>query len=297
MLNRPLFNNKNKKMNPLRPLLLAASILMGIISCSTEHSEEEHGNYNNIKITGSTTVGPIVQKAVESFENKNEAFQISISEGGSGVGIANLIDGSTDIAMSSREMKNSEKIKFELTSTSFEEAIIAFDVLAVVVHPSNPISQLTKEQIKAVFAGNIKNWKELNGVDMEIVPVTRESSSGTFEFFKETALDDEEFTPSSLAQGSNGGIEQTVSQTKGAISYVGLAFLSRRIKPIKIAFEGNDFIRPNLENSRKKVYPLARPLYFYYLTSNKPKVKPLIDYILGPEGQKIAEEAGFVPNN
>jgi len=248
-----------------------------------------------LKVTGSTTVGPLATKAAEEFEKQNEKLRISISEGGSGVGIANLIDGTTDIAMASRGMKESEKLKFK--ERSFKDVVLGFDALSVVVHPENPIQQLSKAEIKAIFTGEVSNWSEVGGPDLQIVPVVRESSSGTYVYFREEALGNQDVAQNAMAQGSNGGVVQTLSQTPGAIGYIGFAFEDpEKAKAVSVSWDGgNSYVAPKLENAMRGEYPLSRPLYFYYIVENEEKVKPYIDFILSDEGQAIVKEVGYIP--
>jgi phosphate transport system substrate-binding protein len=248
-----------------------------------------------LKLSGSTTVAPLAQKAAESFAKTNKSLNITISEGGSGVGIANLIDGTTDIAMSSREMKESEKAKFEAKKQALTELKIADDALAVIVHPSNKVSQLNRQQLEDIFTGKVTNWNQVGGSNLKITPVSRESSSGTYEFFKEEALSKKEFTQSALFQNANGGILSEVSRTEGAIGYVGLAFATKKIKKVAVSFSGNTYVEPSVDNVKNKTYPLARPLYFYYLTTNAGKAKPFTDYMVSAKGQAEVKAIGYIP--
>lgn len=144
------------------------------------------------KIKGSDTCLPLSQTEAENFINKNKSAKITVTGGGSGVGISALMEGTTDIAMSSRKMKFDEKVKLQEAKKSTKEVVIAYDALAVVVHPSNKVSNLTREQLEGIFTGKIKNWKEVGGADMKIVAYSRETSSGTYEFFKESYLEEQE---------------------------------------------------------------------------------------------------------
>ena len=148
----------------------------------------------------------------------------------------------------------------------------------------------------AIFRGKITNWKQLGGPDMKIIVYSRETSSGTYEFFKESALKNKNYMSSSLSMPATGAVIQSVSQTKGAIGYVGLAYLSPRVKAIAVSYDdGKHYVLPSLENGKKKLYPVVRPLYYYYNVANKEKVTPFIDYILSPEGQNIIKNGGYIP--
>lgn len=250
----------------------------------------------NCKIKGSDTVLPLTQKEAEVFMKKYPGSSIMVTGGGSGVGLAALQNGTTDIAQSSRKMKLDEKMKLQDAGKVFTESIIAYDALAVIVNPSNKVNQLTREQLESIYTGKVTNWKEVGGDDMPIVVYSRESSSGTFEFFKEHVLNKKNFTPSALLMPATGAIVQSVSQTKGAIGYVGLAYLEANVKALKVSYDkGVTYVVPSVENAMNKTYPISRPLYYYYLNSAEKAVKPLIDFILSTEGQKIVKEVGYVP--
>ena len=146
------------------------------------------------------------------------------------MGISALMEGTTDIAMASRKMKFDERMKLQEAGKKTKEEVIAYDALAVVVHPSNKVSNLTREQLEGIFTGKIKNWKEVGGADMKIVAYSRETSSGTYEFFKESVLKNKNYMNGILSMPATGAIIQSVSQTKGAIGYVGLAYLNKEVK-------------------------------------------------------------------
>lgn len=248
------------------------------------------------KLKGSDTVLPLAQKEAESFMKANKANKVTVTGGGSGVGLAALVDGTTDIAMSSRKIKLSEKMKLQDAGKASKETIIAYDALAVVVNPGNKVSQLTREQLEGIFTGKIKNWKDVGGEDLSIVVYSRESSSGTYEFFKEHVLKNKNYASSVLSMPATGSIIQSISQTKGAIGYVGLAYVEKDVKALKVSYDkGKNYIAPELETAKNKTYPIVRPLYYYYLTSVEKAVKPFVDYCLSPEGQKIVEQIGYVP--
>ncbi len=248
------------------------------------------------KIKGSDTVLPLTQKEAEVYMKKYPGSSIMVTGGGSGVGLAALQNGTTDIAQSSRKMKLDEKMKMQDAGKSFKEVIIANDALAVIVHPSNPVSQLTREQIESIYTGKILNWKEVGGEDVKIVVYSRETSSGTYEFFKEHVMNKKNFAQTVMLMPATGAIVQSVSQTKGAIGYVGLAYLETDVKALKVSYDqGKTFVAPSVEAAVDKSYPISRPLYYYYLTSAETTVKPFMDFILSAEGQKIVKEVGYVP--
>ena len=245
------------------------------------------------KLKGSDTVLPLAQKEAEVF-GKKTGKSVTVIGGGSGVGIAALLEGTTEIAMSSRKMKFDEKVKFKNAKKDIVEKIIAYDALAVIVHPSNKVSKLTREQLEGIFTGAITNWKQVGGADLQIVPYSRESSSGTFEFFKEHVLNNKNYKNAILSMPATGAIVQSVSQTKGAIGYVGLAYIEKNTKPISVSFDGKKFVAPTELNAKNKTYPIVRPLYFYFDKKLAAKTKPFIDFIFSAEGQKIVEGVGYV---
>jgi len=246
------------------------------------------------KIKGSDTVLPLAQKEAEVF-GKKTGKSVTVTGGGSGVGIAALLEGTTDIAMSSRKMKFDEKLKFKESGKSLVEKIIAYDALAVIVNKSNPVSKLTRAQLEGIFTGKITNWKQVGGADLKIIAYSRETSSGTYEFFKEHILMNKNYVKSILSMPATGAIIQSVSQTKGAIGYVGLAYLNNSIKALSVSFDGKTFVVPSELNAKNKSYPVVRPLYFYLDKKTEPKSKALIDFIMSAEGQKIVEQVGYVP--
>lgn len=248
-----------------------------------------------LTVKGSDTVLPLSQKEAEHYMKKDKTASITVIGGGSGVGIAALMDGTTDIGMSSRKLKMDEKIKMQDAGKTYKEVIVAYDALAVIVHPSNKVSQLTREQVEAIYTGKIKNWKDVGGDDMPIIVYSRESSSGTFEFFKEKVMSNKNYAASALMMPATGAIVQSVGQTKGAIGYIGLAYLDKSVKDVKISYDkGKTFVEATYANAKNKTYPIVRPLYYYYTTKSEAKVKPFIDYILSDEGQRIVKEVGYI---
>jgi phosphate transport system substrate-binding protein len=253
-------------------------------------------NAQNLKIKGSDTVLPLTQKEAETYMKKNAGASIMVTGGGSGVGIAALLNGTTDIAQSSRKLKLDEKIKLTEAGKPFKETIIAYDALAVVVNPGNKVTQLTREQLEGIFTGKITNWKEVGGDNLKMVVYSRETSSGTYEFFKEHVLKGKNFAPSALLMPATGAIVQSISQTKGAIGYIGLAYLEKDVKALKVSFDkGKVYISPSVETAKNKSYPVTRPLYYYYLNSVEKLVSPYVNFVLSAAGQQLVLATGYVP--
>ncbi len=247
------------------------------------------------KIKGSDTCLPVSQKLAENYINKNKGSNISVVGGGTGVGFSSLLAGTTDIAQASRKIKMDEKMKLQNAGKSAKEIIIAYDALAVVVNPANKVSKLTREQLEGIFTGKITNWKEVGGDDMKMIVYSRETSSGTYEFFREHVLDKKNFVSSALLMPATGAIIQSVSQTKGAIGYVGLAYLEKRVKALDVSYDGKTYVKPTIANAKNKTYPITRPLYYYYLTNDETKINPFIKYALSTEGQNVVMGEGYVP--
>ena len=268
----------------MKKILLTAVIALSTLSVS-----------NAQKIKGSDTVLPLSQQEAESYMKTNRSATVTVTGGGSGVGISALLEGTTDIAQSSRRIKFDEKQKLQTQGKAVKEVIIAYDALAVIVHPANQVKNLTREQLEGIFTGKITNWKEVGGADLKIVPYSRETSSGTYEFFKESVLKNRNYMNGIMSMPATGAIVQSIGQTKGGIGYIGLAYLNNSVKAIHVSYdEGKTFTEPSVANAKNETYPVVRPLYYYYVASSEATAKPFIDYVLSPAGQKIVGEIGFI---
>lgn len=269
-------------------LILALSftlLVVSLVSCKPKESERI-----TITMNGSTTLFPVAQKWAEIYMEKHTNVDISVEGTGSGNGIAALIDGTTDIANSSREIKQTEIEKAHEKGVTPFEIPVALDALTIVVHPDVGIDNLTKDQVKKIFFGEITNWKELGGQDLPIIVVTRDTSGGTYGAFVELALDNEEkITNKAIVQTSNQTVKNVIASTRGAIGYIGLGYVDSSVKSVK--YEG---IQASEENVLNKTYKLGRYLYMY--TNGEPQgaIKGFIDFCLSEEGQQIVEEVGFI---
>ncbi|MBI5744445.1 MAG: phosphate ABC transporter substrate-binding protein [Elusimicrobia bacterium] len=242
-----------------------------------------------IVMEGSTTVLPIAQKAAEVFMKNNPGEEVSVRGGGSGVGIASIIDGTCDIADASRAVKAAELEKAAKKGRDLKAHVIAMDGISHIVHPSNTVTGLTREQIKKIYTSRAANWKEFGGPDLRIVVISRDSASGTFEAFSEMVLDKKKVRPDAIMQASNQGIASIVARTPGAIGYVGLGYVTGSVKAISV-----DGVMPAKESVLRNKYPITRPLFMYTNGVPQGTVKKFIDFLKGPEGQKIVGEEGFV---
>ncbi len=248
-----------------------------------------------LKIKGSDTMLPLMQLEIEAYMKKN-AGELNVTGGGSGVGITSLLEGSVDIAMSSRELKMAEKLKFEEKGTKLNILQVANDALSIIVHPQNPVKQLTREQLEDIFSGKITNWKDAGGDDMKIVIYTRESSSGTYEFMKDHVMSKKEFAKTSISSSATAAIVYATSQTKGAIGYVGIAYVEPIVKALSISYDGGQkYIAPTFNNAFNKTYPITRPLYILYPVEKDKAVKPFIDFVFSAYGQKLVTHKGYIP--
>ncbi len=240
-------------------------------------------------LEGSTTVLPIAQAGAEAFMAKNSDISVTVRGGGSGVGIASLLDSTCDICDSSRSIKAAEIQKALSKGVDPKGSVIAMDGIAVILNPGNGVKNLTKKQIKDIYTGNISDWSKVGGDAGKIVVVSRDTASGTYEAFGALAIDGAKVRGDALLQASNQAVATTVGTTPGGIGYIGLGYLTEKVKAVTV-----NGIECKKENVLNNSYPLSRPLYMY--TNGKPQGagKKFIDFILSNEGQKIVEEAGFV---
>ncbi|MGD2126309.1 MAG: phosphate ABC transporter substrate-binding protein [Desulfobacteraceae bacterium] len=245
----------------------------------------------NVVIKGSTTVLPIAQKVAEAYMKQNPDVRISISGGGSGNGIKALIDGSTHIADSSRFIKSKE-VKLAVEKGSYPVPFaVAYDCIVPVVHPSNPLSNISMMHLKRIYMGQIKNWKELGGPDAPVVVISRDTSSGTYEVWHKKVLEKERVFPGALLQASNGAVVQAVARNKNAMGYIGLGYLSPGVKALKV-----NSIVGSEETTLSGTYPISRPLYMFTAGWPKGDVLKFINFVIHPEkGQKYVAKSGYVP--
>lgn len=245
-----------------------------------------------IVIDGSTTVGPISKAFADFYKENHSGVNITISESGSGNGVKSLMNNACDIANMSRFMKPAEFKSCVDKGILPVAHVVAFDGLAVVVNPKNPVKALTVSQIADIYTGKISNWKQLGGEDAKIVVVSRDTNSGTYETFNELVLKKAAITKDAEYVGSNGQARTRVNTTKNAIAYVGLGFVDDTVKPLSV-----ERILPAAKSVSTGKYPIARPLYMF--TNGYPKmgsdVYNFVTLHLSKEGREIVSDLGYIP--
>lgn len=290
-------------MNRFAILILTCFAVLALTSCGPDSSETaSDSSAAYIENKGSDTIVNLALAWAEKYQSDHLNVRISVTGGGSGTGIAALVNGTVDIANASRQIKTEEVEEAQSNGVEPTEIIIARDAIAVIVNPDNPVNQLTLQQIADIYSGKITNWSDVGGEDRPIVKLSRETNSGTHVYFLETVLrmgnsDDETlFSTDTLLLPSSEGIIAELRQNPNAIGYDGLGYVPDDLKTIAIAEEtGGEYILPSIETVNEKTYPIARDLYMY--TNGEPTgaVKEYIDWILGTEAQQIVADLGFVP--
>jgi len=270
-------------------VVLAFAVALVAIGCQREKTV--------IDVNGSDTMVNMGAALAEEFMKANRNVEVVVSGGGSGTGIAALIDGKADIAQSSRDIRESERTKAQARGT-LHEIIVAWDGLAIAVHPSNPVKELTMGQLAAIYKGEITNWKQVGGNDAAIVLLSRDTTSGTHVFFKEFVLDKAEFAPATMMMPSTEAIVQELAQNQNAIGYIGLGYVRPTVSILGIkADEASPAVVASIEAVLDRSYTLARPLFFYVIGDITGDLKKFIDFVVGADGQKIVRDLGFVPVN
>ncbi len=266
----------------LQKTIGAAALVAVLVACGPAFAQ-------NIVIKGSTTVLPVAQVTLEAYTKANPGVNISLSGGGSGEGIKALIDKSTDIANSSREIKKAEIDLANSKGVNPVEIPVAIDAIVPIVNPRNPVNNLSVDQLSQIYQGKITNWKEVGGEDLEIVVISRDSSSGTFEAWGELVMNKAKVTPRAQLQASNGAIVQVVSKNRYALGYIGLGYLDKTVKPLKV-----NGVEASEKTALSKAYPVSRFLYMYTDGQPKGETAKYIQFVLGPAGQELVRKEGFV---
>lgn len=266
-------------------LVLFTVAVLSACNNSDKEVDSQNNSSNRISISGSTSVGPLAEKIADKYMNINDV-KIEINQIGSSAGITNAINGVSEIGMSSRDLEEEEK------ASGLNETIIAYDGIVVVTHPTNKVKNLTMDQVKQVFTGEVTNWKELGGEDLEIVVVSREDGSGSRDAFQEiVGYTSGELVRSALIASGNGNIKTTVATNKHAVGFISFEYIDSSISTLNI-----NGVEATAENVLQKKYSLSRPFLFVHKEDNLTAAgQQFIDYILSPEGQAIVEETGAIP--
>lgn len=297
-------NSLSKSLCRILPGMALALALVGAGCKPKSDSSGASGTRVTIQNKGSDTMVNVAQVWAEDYKKLHPDVDVEVSGGGSGVGIAALVKGTIDLANSSRDMKLEEKAHARKNTHKDPKGfVVGFDALAVYVHKDNPLTEATNEQIAAIFAedGKVTKWSEM-GVKMpagqdEIVRVSRQSSSGTYEFFREHVLNKKDFKLGSRDMNGSKEVVELVASTPSAIGYSGLGYNEPgKVKMLKISPKaGQPAIEPSVATTLSKQYPIARPLLVYTLGDPQGKLKDYIDWIMSDAGQKIVERSGYVP--
>ena len=282
-------------------LLLLASFIF--TSCSkSNNSSGSDSPANYIENKGSDTIVNLALAWAEKYQGDHPEVHISVTGGGSGTGIAALVNGTVDIANASRKIKDEETSEAQSNGITPVEHIIARDAIAVIVNPENPVNELTLQQISDIYSGKYKNWNEVGGEDRPIVRLSRETNSGTHVYFLETVLrlgnkeDKTFFSTSTLLLPSSEGIISEVRDNPNAIGYDGLGYVPKDLKMIAIAKKvGEPYVLPSIDTVNDKSYAIARDLYMYTNGAPVGIIKDYLDWILSDEAQQIVADLGFVP--
>jgi phosphate transport system substrate-binding protein len=249
-----------------------------------------------VTVKGSDTMVILAQRWAETYMKENQGRSIQVTGGGSGVGIAALINGGTDICDASRPMKDVEKAQVRSRhGKDVQEIPVALDGVAIYVHQSSALQSITTAQLKGIYTGQITNWRDVGGPNATIVSYSRENNSGTYVFFKEHVLGNADFGHAIQTLPGTAAVVNAVSKDPASIGYGGIAYASGiRAIPVR-KDETSEPIMPSLATVRNGSYALSRNLYFYTIGAPAGDVKTFIDWVLGPEGQKICEAVGYYP--
>lgn len=275
---------RSKKLKLMVGALLVTMVGATFMGCGSSGSSENNTSSNKdsitISISGSTSVGPLMEKIQEKYEEENGNVTLEIQQNGSGAGIKDVISGISEIGMSSRELKDDEK-------TSVEGTIVAYDGIALLVNPENPVKNISLEDVKKIYTGEITNWKELGGDDSPIVVVSREEGSGTRDAFQEiVGYESEELLKDATISDGSGAVKTTVAGNKNAIGFASFEYIDNTVAALSI-----DDVEPTADNVKAGIYKISRPFILITkedsLTENG---QGLINFVLSAEGQQIVKE-------
>jgi phosphate transport system substrate-binding protein len=277
----------------IRSLVLAALAALTVLAPAAPPPAEAA---RGITLKGSDTMVILAQRWAATYMREHRGKVVQVTGGGSGTGIAALINGTTDICMSSRPMKEAERLKLrERYQTRGVEIPVAKDGLSVYVHGSNPVKQITTDQLRDVYLGRLTNWKALGGPDAAITLYGRENSSGTYVYFKDTILKGKDFAPSTQTLPGTAAVVNAVSRDPHGIGYGGAAY-AKGVRDLGLSFAaGKPAVMPTAATVADGSYPLTRFLYFYVRNRPAGEVKEFADWVVSAEGQTLASQVGYFP--
>ncbi|RQW77332.1 MAG: PstS family phosphate ABC transporter substrate-binding protein [Methanothrix sp.] len=276
-------------MNGKSKLLIFLLVVLSVTAIGSAREQK-------VTLSGSSTAMPLAELAAEEFNMLQDDYHVSVTSGGTGVGIVDVAEGRSDIAMASREIQPVEKMRYETGDEKFQEFLVGYDAICLVVSPrvyNFGVRALTKEQVKQIYSGSITNWKGVGGPDEEIFVIGRRAGSGTRDTFNEVIMGSKEAeSPGVIIEASDSSeVKTAIRGGDNAIGYVGFSYVLHGDTKV-VSLDG---VGPTIQNIKDGKYPLARKLYFYTLGKPSPGAMAFIKYILSPDGQKIALENGFIP--
>jgi phosphate transport system substrate-binding protein len=294
-------------MNRTANFVLTIFLFLGLLGCvakttNSTQSDQSTSSSTTIQNKGSDTIVNLALAWAESYQEKRPEVRISVTGGGTGTGIAALINGTVDIANASRQIKEEESQSAQEHGYTPVEFIVARDAIAIIVNHNNPVNELTIQQIADIYSGKITNWQQVGGEDRPIVRLSRETNSGTHVYFLERVLrqgkkDDKTlFATNTLLLPSSEGITAETRDNPNAIGYDGLGYVVPEVKVLAVSpQDGQPYVKPSAETVNNGAYPIARDLYMYTVGEPKGTVREYLDWILSSEAQQIVTKLGFVP--
>jgi phosphate transport system substrate-binding protein len=302
---------KNPKMKIIGSACAAVLLCAAQLGCKKSEADGKgaanggsSGGKTTLQVQGSDTMVNLAQAWAEAYQKVNPNVSIEVGGGGSGVGIAALINGTIEIATSSRDMKKEERAKAkDHSGKDAKEFTVGYDCLAIYVHKDNPLKEISIEQLAAIYAegGNVAKWNDLSAnvpgcASGEIIRVSRQSSSGTYEFFREHVLNKKDFKLGSRDMNGSKEVVDLVMHTPCAIGYSGMGYATPEVKKLNVSAKaGAPSYPPTVETAQNKTYPISRPLFLYTLGEPQGAAKDFIQWAMSDAGQKIVQETGYVP--
>lgn len=276
----------------LKKIILGTIVALGMVA----NTGILYARTKIIQVKGSDTILNLSQRISEEYMKENRKSRIAVTGGGSGVGISSLINGTTDIAMASRNIKDKELELAKNKNIDVKETVLGYDGITVIVNKDNKVKNISSEVLGKVYRGEVTNWQELGGENAPIVVLSRDSSSGTHEFFKEHIVrinntkKDLEYGKKVLYMPSNEAIKQEIKSNKNAIGYIGMGYMDNTVSSLTV-----DNVEPSVKNVGNKQYPIAREVYWYSKNGAGQELDNFINFATSTKGQELVKQEGFVP--